>query len=139
MNKFIEIAIEEAKKASEEGNVPVGAVIVKNNEIIASCHNTKNTSNIAINHAEILCIIEASKTINSWYLNECEIYVTLKPCEMCMAALAEARINKIYYLLDSNYEENLSKNINNIKIIKINEYESKYNKMVSEFFEKLRN
>lgn len=139
MNSYMDIALSESKKAFIEGNVPVGAVIVKNNKVISFCHNTKNTSNIAINHAEILCIIEASKKIKSWYLNECELYVTLEPCDMCKAAIAEARINKVYYLLDSNYKENLSKNVNNIEFIKLDNNKKEYNEIVSNFFNSLRN
>ena len=135
--KYMNIAIEEAKLASEEGNVPVGCVIVKNNEVLATTHNTKNTSNIAINHAEILAIMEASKKLNSWYLNECDLYVTLKPCEMCMAAIGEARIGKVYYLLDSNYENNLSENINKIELIKLDE-DTNYNVLISNFFKEIR-
>lgn len=130
-------AVMEAEKAYNEGNVPVGAVIVYNDKVIASCHNTKNTSNIAINHAEILCIIEACKYLNSWYLCECDIFVTLRPCDMCLNALAEARIRNIYYLLESNYCDNLSKNKNSINVIKFSDnYE--YLKMLNSFFSDIR-
>ena len=134
------IAITEAEKAYKENNVPVGAVIVKENKILSAQHNTKNTSNVAINHAEILCIIEANNKLNSWYLENCEIYVTLKPCNMCMAALAEARIKKVHYLLDSNYYENLNKNIENVEMIKnSNAKYNEYQRMLSNFFQNLRN
>ena len=101
MNEFMNIAIDEARIAYNEGNVPVGAVLVCDNKVIAACHNTKNSSNITINHAEILCIVEGCKYFNSWYLNDCDLYVTLKPCEMCVGAIGEARIRNVYYLLDS--------------------------------------
>ena len=139
MEYFIDIALDEAKKAYSEGNVPVGAVIVCNNKLIACAHNTKNTSKIAVNHAEILCIIEACKKLNSWYLNDCELFVTLKPCDMCIAAIAESRIHKVYYLIDSNYDVNLNKNKDNIIFDKIDYNNDEYLSMLSAFFMDKRN
>ena len=137
MNDFMKVAVEEAKIAGFEGNVPVGSVIVYDNKIISKAHNTKNTTNIAVNHAEILCIIEACKYLNSWYLTGCELFVTLKPCEMCIAAIAEARIKKVHYLIDSNYSNNMQKNISNINFNKFNDIYN-YDKLISGFFENLR-
>ena len=136
---YIDEAIKEAVIAYNEGNVPVGAVIVYDNKIIAKQHNTKNTTNISINHAEILAIKEACEYLNSWHLDDCEMYITLKPCEMCISAIAESRISKIYYLLDSNYEENLTKNKDKIEIIKLKDGDEQYNKLLSGFFNKIRN
>lgn len=134
---YMKIAINEAKKAYLENNVPVGAVIVYRGKVIASSHNTKNSSNIAVNHAEILCIVEACKYLNSWYLNECDIYVTLYPCNMCLYALAEARIRNVYFLLNSNYEMNLETQKNNINFIEVNDiYE--YDKTLNNFFRNKR-
>lgn len=137
MCNFMNLAIAEAKKASAENNVPVGAVIVKDSNIIACAHNTKNSSNVSVNHAEILCIIEACKTLNSWYLNDCDIYVTLKPCDMCLNAIAESRIRKVYYLLESNYDNNLAKNRDSIEFKKIPDL-YKYNNILNSFFDELR-
>ncbi len=138
MNDFMNIAIKEAEIAYNEGNVPVGAVIVKDNEIIASSHNKKNTSNVSVYHAEILCIIEACKSLKSWHLDDCTMYVTLKPCKMCNAAIGESRIKNVFYLLNSNYSENLDKNISNVKYTKI-DCDTKYFSLVSDFFKELRN
>ena len=93
---YMEIALEEAKKAYSKGEVPIGAVIVKNGEIIARSHNLKETLKSAIAHAEILAIEEASKKINDWRLNDCEMYVTLEPCSMCASAIAQSRISKLH-------------------------------------------
>ncbi|MCI9303573.1 nucleoside deaminase [Clostridium sp.] len=93
---YMKIALEEAKKAYSKGEVPIGAVIVKNGEIIAKAHNLKETLKSAIAHAEILAIEEASKKINDWRLNDCEMYVTLEPCSMCASAIAQARISKLH-------------------------------------------
>ena len=137
MNSFMNIAMNEAKIAYNEGNVPVGAVIVKNNEIIASNHNKKNSSNISVYHAELLCIIDACKKLNSWYLDECVMFVTLKPCKMCTAAIAESRMSKVYYLVESNYSENMDNNISNINFEKVN-FNNEYSKLLSSFFENIR-
>ena len=137
MSEFMELAIEQAKIAFNNGDVPVGAVIVRNNEVLSCSYNKKNTENVAVYHAEILSIIDASKKIGTWYLDDCDIYVTLKPCDMCMYALAEARIRNVYYLLDSNYVDNLNKNYDKISVNKMNDvYE--YSGLVSDFFKKLR-
>ena len=102
---YMNIAINEAKKAQKRGNVPIGAVIVKNNRIISKAYNTKNSKNIAIDHAEILAIKKACKKLKSWRLNDCTIYVTLEPCPMCMGAIVESRISNVVYLTSSNYYE----------------------------------
>lgn len=138
MEYFFDIAFGEAKKASLEGNVPVGAVIVRNGKVITSAHNTKNTSKIAVNHAEILCIIDACKSLDSWYLDDCIMFVTLKPCDMCLSAIAEARIKEVYYLIDSNYEVNLNKNKDNIKFYKSDYKNRPYIDMLSLFFKDKR-
>ncbi len=89
-------AIKEAKKAYNKLEVPVGAVIVKDGEIIAKAHNLKETKNDTTKHAEILAIQKASKKLNAWRLEECEMYVTLEPCTMCAGAIINARIKKLY-------------------------------------------
>lgn len=136
MNKFMKKALEEANIAYDDGNVPVGAVIVRDNNIISSAHNVKNSFGISVYHAEILCIIDACKSIGSWYLDDCVMYVTLKPCRMCEAAIAESRIRKVYYLLDSNYSDNLNVNISNISYKKLSD--DGYSDMMSNFFKDIR-
>lgn len=93
---FMNEALNEAKKAYEKGEVPVGAVIVKNNQIIARAHNLKEGSNQVIDHAEIIAIRQANNILNNWRLNDCELYVTLEPCPMCAAAIMQSRIRKIH-------------------------------------------
>lgn len=94
--KFMKEALKEAKKAYEKLEVPVGAVIVKDGKVIARAHNLKETKNIATAHAEILAIEKASKKLNSWRLIDCDMYVTLEPCTMCMGAIISARIKNLY-------------------------------------------
>ena len=108
--KYMDIAIEEARKALLENEVPVGCVIVKNGEIIAKAHNKKETMNMVTRHSEIIAIEEASKKINNWRLNDCDIYITLEPCPMCASAIKQARISNIYCGLSNS-------DINNYKII----------------------
>ncbi len=137
MNSFMDAAVKEAIIAYNEGNVPVGAVIVKNNKILSANHNRKNSDNVSIYHAELLCIIDACKIVGSWYLDDCVMYVTLKPCRMCEAAIGESRIKKVIYLLDSNYSDNLNVNISSINYEKLNDF-YQYNELLSDFFRNVR-
>ncbi len=93
---MLSLALEEAEKAREKGEVPVGAVIVKNGEIIAKAHNLKESLNDPTAHAEILAIREACNKLNNWRLHGCEMYVTLEPCPMCAGAILQSRLSKIY-------------------------------------------
>lgn len=89
-------ALKEAKKAYKKSEVPVGAVIVKDDKIIARGHNIKEIKRDTTKHAEILAIQRASKKLESWRLIDCEMYVTLEPCSMCAGALIQSRIKKVY-------------------------------------------
>lgn len=93
---FIDIAKSEALLAMEKGEIPVGAVIIKDGVIIGKAHNLKESLKDGTAHAEILAIKEATKYINDWRLNGCEMYVTLEPCPMCASAIVQSRISKIY-------------------------------------------
>ena len=95
--KFMKIALKEAKKAFELGEIPIGAVIVKNGKVISKAYNKRNSSKIATHHAEILAIEKANKKLNDWRLEDAEIYITLEPCSMCAGAIVNARIKKIYF------------------------------------------
>jgi len=105
-SKYMKIAIEEAKKAFLHNEVPVGAVIVKNNVILSKAYNKKNTTNCSLNHAEILAIKKATEKNSDWRLNECEMYITLEPCPMCAGAILQSRIKKIYIGTKSNIKSN---------------------------------
>lgn len=95
-NNFLVEAIKEAKKAEDLGEVPVGAVIVKDNKIIARAHNMTEKLKDPTAHAEVLAIKRACEVIQNWRLNGCELYVTLEPCPMCAGAIYQSRINKVY-------------------------------------------
>lgn len=94
--KYMKQAIKEAQKAYQKEEIPVGAIIVKEGKIIARAHNQKETKQDTTKHAEIIAIQKASKKIGAWRLENCEMYVTLEPCTMCMGAIINARIKKIY-------------------------------------------
>ena len=94
--KFMHVALKEAKKAYSKLEVPVGCVIVKNNKIIAKAHNQKETTFDTTKHAEIIAIQKASKKLKTWRLVDCEMYVTLEPCPMCAGAIIQSRLNKVY-------------------------------------------
>lgn len=90
-------ALKCAQKALSEGEVPIGAVVVSGGKIISRGHNRRTKKQIATAHAEIEAIEKACKKLNSWRIPECEIYVTLEPCPMCMGAMLNARIKKVYF------------------------------------------
>ncbi|HHW68747.1 MAG TPA: nucleoside deaminase [Tenericutes bacterium] len=101
MNNYMKIALKEAKKSIKHGDVPVGVVIVENGKIISKAHNKKQKKLIATYHAEILAINKACKKKKSWYLDNCEMYVTLEPCMMCCGAIIQSRIKKVIYATDN--------------------------------------
>lgn len=94
--KYMRAALKEAQKAYNKGEIPVGAVIVKDDKIIARAHNLKELKKDTTKHAEIIAIQKASKKLESWRLEDCEMYVTLEPCSMCAGALIQSRIKKVY-------------------------------------------
>ncbi|MBR5152647.1 MAG: nucleoside deaminase [Clostridia bacterium] len=96
-NPFMEEALLEARKAYNAGEIPVGAVIVKNGEIIARGHNLREQEQNALLHAETVAIDQACKVLGSWRLSDCDIYVTLEPCAMCCGAIAQAKLRRVYF------------------------------------------
>lgn len=94
---FMKLAIEEAKKAEEKGEVPIGAVLVKEGEVVSKAHNLRECDQRAIAHAEILAIDEGCKEIESWRLEDCTLYVTLEPCPMCAGAIVLSRVKRVVY------------------------------------------
>ena len=94
---YMKLAIEEAKKALEKEEVPIGCVIVYHDEVIASSYNRKTIDNMATSHAEILAINEACKKLGTWYLDECVLYTTIEPCLMCTGAIMQSRIKRVVY------------------------------------------
>ncbi len=140
MGQYFEICIEEAQKAYEQGDVPIGAVIVQNDKIISYAHNIREKEHKITGHAEIEAILEAEKRLKRWNLADCDLYVTLEPCSMCKTVIQQARIANVYYLLDKlDYKKEYDKtkyvslsDKNNSKSVQL------YSKMLSEFFKSKR-
>jgi len=138
--KYMKIALKEAKKAYNNGETPVGAVIVCKNKIISKAHNRREKDANPIGHAEILAIKKACHKIGDWRLNDCLLFVNMEPCIMCMGLIIESRIKTVYCSIPNDkYKESL-KHI--IKINKINiEYgifEKESKEMLQKFFKSKR-
>ena len=133
---YMNIAIKEAKKAYKYEEVPVGAIIVKNNEIIAKAYNKKEKTKNVTKHAEIIAISKACKKLKNWRLDGCEIYVTMEPCMMCCGAIEQSKIKKIVYgVKNENYGS--TDQLKNIKIIS-QVCEKECRELVQSFFKKRR-
>lgn len=135
MNKIINELTKLTNIAIKKDEVPIACVITNNKKIIAKAYNQKISKKDPMAHAEILAVKKACKKIGSWNLKDCELYVTLKPCNMCLEIIAEARIKKVFYLVDR------TKNVNNKMIItkvKNQEYNEYFSNEISEFFKKKR-
>ncbi|MEJ8777154.1 tRNA adenosine(34) deaminase TadA [Pseudogracilibacillus sp. ICA-222130] len=95
--KFMKEALEEAKKAALRNEVPIGAVVVYNDEIIARGSNIREESETTLSHAELVAIEQANKVIGSWRLEDCTLYVTLEPCVMCAGTIVQSRMKRVVY------------------------------------------
>lgn len=138
ITKIYEVLYKEAKKAYKKNEIPVSAVIVYNNKIISKAHNNRQKTNSVLGHAEIKAIIKAEKKIKDWRLDNCKLYVSLFPCEMCQIIIKESRISEVYYILDNN-NINEKCNVNIVQTNDCNEIKEKFNILIKKFFEKLRN
>ena len=138
-------ALKEAQKAYEEKEVPVGCVVVKDDEIIARGHNVREKSQTVFSHAEVIAIDNACKKLNSWRLEDCELYVTLEPCLMCSGAIISARIKRLVYgakepkfgahaSICNAFIYNFNHNVEVIPGV----LEEKANKMLKDFFREIR-
>lgn len=139
--KYMKMAIKEAKKALLKNEMPVGVVIVYENKIISRGHNMRETNKDSTLHAEIVAIRKACKKIGDWRLNKCLMYVTMEPCLMCMGALIESRIDKIVCGIRNTKFRKINDEI--IKKYNINiEYgifDNEIKKELQKFFKYIRN
>jgi tRNA(adenine34) deaminase len=94
---YMQLAIQEAEKASAINEVPIGAIIVFQDDVIATGFNIRETAQETLSHAELIAIREANKKIGSWRLEDCTLYVTLEPCPMCAGAIVQSRIKRVVY------------------------------------------
>ena len=142
MKKYMIEALKEAKKACELGEVPIGAVIVKDNKIISRAFNKKESSNLATSHAEILAINKACKKLNNWRLLDCTLYVTVEPCLMCCGAIIQSRIKKVVYGTSNEYYGAVESIDNTLKKYNIevenNILQNECSNIMKEFFKKRR-
>jgi len=142
---YMNIALKEAEKAYKKGEVPIGAVIVKNDKIIAKGYNLKEKKKNATRHAEIIAIEKASRKLHNWRLIDCTIYVTMFPCPMCASAINQARISKLVYGTIPKYanKEHVNKILSDknygipVEVVK-NVLEDKCSNLIKNFFEKKR-
>ena len=143
--KFMEEALKLAQISFNEGEVPVGAVVVKDNKIIATGRNRREKSKNALSHAEIEAINNACNALGGWRLWQCEIYVTLEPCPMCSGAIVNARIPNVYF---GAYDKNFGCCGSTINILELQNsfrpnfqggiMEEECSKLITDFFKKLR-
>jgi len=135
--EYFNILIKLAKKAAKKKEVPISALIVKDNKILAKAYNKRNKSKYILDHAEMLVIKKAGRKLKDWRLDNCDIYVTLKPCNMCEAAINQSRIKNVYYLID---KPNYKKEFNKTKYHKTNisMQEENYTAILKDFFKKKR-
>ncbi|WP_218012746.1 tRNA adenosine(34) deaminase TadA [Bacillus sp. AFS040349] len=143
---FMKIALEEARKAKEIGEVPIGAVIVLNDVVVGVAHNLRETEQRSIAHAEILAIDQACMAVDSWRLEDATLYVTLEPCPMCAGAIVLSRIKRVVYgasdpkggcagtLMNLLQEERFNHQVEVTKGIE----EQECSEMLSSFFRELR-
>ena len=144
--KYMRAAMKEAHKAELKDEVPIGAVIVCDGKIIARTHNTRQTKQISTHHAEILCIEKACRKLNSWRLEDCDLYVTLEPCPMCAGAIQQSRIRKVVFgaydpkggFFGSNFNINEVKGLNHYPEVEGGILKEETAQLLKEFFKKKR-
>lgn len=143
--KFMLLAIKEAKKAKLKDEVPIGAVIIKDGKVISRGYNLRESRQNSLKHAEIIAIDKACKKLGNFRLEDCELYVTVEPCLMCAGAIVQSRIKKVYFgTRDEKYGAVTS--VANAFDIKSNHsvefeegiYKSECEKLMKDFFKELR-
>lgn len=131
--KFMLEALKQAKKAYNKNEVPVGALIVKNDKIIAKSYNKIEKKRDSTSHAEINVIKLASKKLKNWRLVDCDLYVTLEPCDMCKGAIKNSRIRNVYFLVSKREEYSQKTTYRTIE-----DYQTEYLELLQSFFKEKR-
>jgi tRNA(adenine34) deaminase len=147
MGKYMQQALEEATKAAEMGEIPIGAVIVKDGEIIARGHNETESQKDPTAHAEMIAIRNAAKALGGWRLTGCEMYVTVEPCAMCAGAIVWARIDKLHIgTMDpkgggcgSIFNIPQEERLNHFVTIETGVMQEECSRIMKDFFKELRN
>ena len=146
-NDFMDLAFSYAELAYKNDEVPVGAVIVKDKKVISYGFNQKEKNNSVLEHAELIAISNASKVLNNWRLDDCDIYVTLDPCPMCASAIKQSRIKNVYSALNNADFNNLSLILEIFSTDRVNSSVNfvsnldieRSKRILSDFFKKQRN
>ncbi len=140
MKQYIDELIKLSYKSLKKDEVPVAAIIVHNDKIIAKAHNTRKHSNKTIDHAEIKVITKANQKLKNWRLNNCTLYVTIEPCEMCKNVIKESRIDKVFYLVPRLKSKKIYNKTNFFQIEEKSNENSidKYKKIIEKFWENKR-
>lgn len=144
---FMELAIKEAEKALAVDEVPIGCVIVKDGKVIARGFNHRETKQDVSSHAEMEAIRKANKKLKSWRLVDCDLYVTLEPCIMCMGAIIQSRIGNIYFgaldpkggAIESSLKVLEAKNINHYPTVQGGILQERCSSLISDYFKTKRN
>ncbi|NLD19523.1 MAG: nucleoside deaminase [Clostridiales bacterium] len=147
MRKYMQAALNEAQKAAEAGEIPVGAVITKDGIIISSAHNETETRKDPTAHAEILAIRQAAKALGGWRLTDCCMFVTAEPCSMCAGAIVWSRIKKLYIgtmdpkagACGSIFNIPQERKLNHYVEIESGLMQEECSSLMKEFFKQLRN
>lgn len=146
MNKFMELAISMAEKAKAKGEVPIGAVLVYKEKVIAKSYNKRESKQNATSHAEINVIQKGCKRLKSWRLEDCELFVTLEPCPMCAGAICNARIKKVFIgAKEKTSNDELCQKIfssnrlnHKVEFEYLEEYQEKCSNLLTSFFKEKR-
>lgn len=146
-NDCMKIAITLANKAKKHGEVPIGAVVEKDGRILGKGFNRREKTKNALSHAEIIAINKACKKTKSWRLDGCNLYVTLEPCPMCAGAIANARIDNLFFACkERTSQDNLCPQIlssnrlnHKVQIVQLKEFEGAASQLLTDFFKEKRN
>jgi len=134
--KYIKILLKLSKKAYKKNEVPISCVLVKNKEIISKAYNKKNIKKNPLLHAEIICLQKAYRKLKRWNLNDCVLYVSLEPCDMCKKIIEESRIKSVYYILKKG---NITNKYTKTKYEQTyTMHKENYKEFIENFFKKLR-
>ena len=143
---YMELALEEAKKAAALGEIPIGAILVQGEEVIARAHNMRETWQDATAHAEVIVIQEACKKLKRWRLTGCTLYVTVEPCPMCSGAIVNGRVERVVYGCpdikaggaESIFNIITNPNLNHVAQVTSGVREEECAQIMKEFFKKRR-
>ena len=138
MEQYFELLYKLALKAFKNGDIPVAAILIKNDEIVATGYNNRHKKGYVLGHAEVNAIIEAEKKLKDFRLDGYTMITTLKPCKMCQAVIEASRVSKVYYILEGKDDKSYPQ-VNYVKLDKIDQkFVKNYFDLFNEFFQNIR-